>query len=189
MADAVIENPIGLANSLMSIVEACNLLDMDVMEGASASYKYYCPFGDINHLDGGRSKAFRIYEHTNSAYCWACSLYFTPVRLVAEDRDLSHLAAAAWIIEQKGYVPPDYEARWDALAGAQEPEPDRDGLTSALKLACRQISPEWGSRQFDEAVATKFQQCVGLLGKVVTDQDARNWLRISKQAMQKVLTR
>lgn len=181
-------NPFTLANERMTIIEACNELGMEIL-GHAGNMKFYCPFGDIYHMDGGRSKAFRVYEHTNSAYCFACQKAFTPVGLIAMDRDLTYREAAEWILEKTNYIPPDYELRWDAITAPVKEKADADGLAEALKLACRRMDPAFETRQFDERVAHKLQQCLGLLRKIETDEQAREWLAVSKLAMQKVLSR
>ena len=85
---------IDLANERITIIEACNMLGMDVHDFSIASLKVWCPFGHLYHSDGGTTKAMRIYPATNSAWCFACNLYFTPVKLIAMDRGIPDQQAA-----------------------------------------------------------------------------------------------
>lgn len=177
---------VAIANERMSIIEACNKLGMDVFEFSVASMKFYCPFGSLYHADEGRTKAMRIYPATNSAWCFACNLYFTPTRLLAMDRGITEQEAAESILDDTRYVAPDYESKWNALI-APVAAVDTDDLAEALKVACRRIAPDWEERQFEEAVATKLRQCLSLLRKVKTDEDATKWLSTTKQVMQRAL--
>lgn len=177
---------IQLANERMSIIDACNELGMDVFDFSIASLKTYCPFGHIAHDDEGRTKAFRIYPATNSAWCFACQAYYTPVKLIAMDKDISEEAAAQWILETTGYVAPDYQARWEAVTTPEETV-DTDALAETLKLRCRRLSRDWEERQFDEEVSKKLQLCLGLLRKVKTKEDSSKWLDIATTAMRTTL--
>ena len=178
MADSDIQ----IANERMSIVEACNELGMGVENFNLNSLKFYCPFGNVNHMDAGDSKAFRIYPATNSAWCFAGCGYFTPVKLIAMNGDMSEQEAAEKILETTGYVAPHYDAQWDALT-AETVRVNTEDLAEALKIACARMDKNWESRQFDDAVAKKLRACFTLLGKVHTEEDATQWLDKTKQIM------
>lgn len=173
---------IQLANERMTIIEACNSLGMDVMDFSIASLKVWCPFGHLYHADGGTTKAMRIYPATNSAWCFAGCGYFTPVKLIAMDKGITEQQAAESILESTNYVPPDYESRWNALLD-EKPAINTDDLTEALKIACSRMVPDWEERQFDEVVAHKLRQCLALLRKVRSEEDATKWLSTTKQIM------
>lgn len=177
---------IKLANELMGIIEACRFIDMQIGEFAIASVKTYCPFGELMHEDGGRGKAFRVYPATNSAYCFACGRPYRPVSLIATDRDIPEFAAADLILEEKGYVAPDYEARWDAVTEEKQVT-DVDSLASALKIACARMVLDWEDRQFDEHVASTLRKCLAASHKVTTEAEAREWLDKTKLVMSRVL--
>lgn len=177
---------IDLANENMTIIQACNLLGMDVNDFSIASLKVWCPFGQLYHSDGGSTKAMRIYPATNSAWCFAGCGYFTPVKLIAMDRGVTDQQAAELILERTNYVAPDYESRWQALVEAQ-PTIDKDDLAEALKVACARMTPDWEDRQFDEEVAQKLRQCLGLLPKVRSAEDATKWLSTTKKIMERTL--
>lgn len=172
-----------LANERMTIIEACNELGMDVMDFSISSLKVYCPFGNLYHSDGGTTKAMRIYPATNSAWCFAGCGYFTPTRMLAMDKGVPEQAAAEFILERTNYVAPDFEARWEAIS-TEKPVPNTDDLTEALKVACSRMVPDWEERQFEDEVAHKLRQCLALLRKVQSEEDAALWLSSTKKIMQ-----
>ncbi len=184
MADPSWER-IRLANEQMDIVAACIFIGMDDMIAARS--KTYCPFGELMHEDGGRSKAFRVYPETNSAYCFACIKAFRPCQLVATDRDITEAEAAEVILEEVGYVAPDVNSRWEA-AVAEKVVVDRDGLATALKTACARFDPDWSVRQFDDDIAEVLRKCIAASRNVSTDEEARKWLDTTKQVMKKALS-
>lgn len=177
------ESPIKLANELMTIYEACIEVGMGDVSGMA---KTYCPFGSVFHADGGRSRAFKVYPETNSSYCFACQKVYDPVGLIATEKDISYRAAAELILEMKAYVSPDYETRWDALT-QETVQVDVEALQDALRIACARMVPDWATRQFEDRVATKLTQCLGLARKVKNDEDGRKWLDMTKQAMRQAL--
>lgn len=175
-----------LANEKVSIVEVCNILGMEVFEGGN--FKFYCPFGHLFHKDGGASKAFKLYPESNSAYCFACPMYFTPTRLMGMDKSLEDEEAAEYLLQLVGYVPPTLDARWED-ARTVVVEIDTDGLSTALSLYCRRIDPDWETNQFEEPVATIFRKCIELTSRVRTDEDATLWLNQTKEVMRSHLAK
>jgi hypothetical protein len=177
------ESPIKIANSIMTMREACIEVGMGDVAGMA---KTYCPFGDMYHSDGGRTRAFKVFEADNSAFCFACGRRFDPVSLIAMERDIPFRKAAEWILEHKGYVAPDYNARWEALEAKQTPV-DYEALQSALKIACSRMIPDWAERQFEDRVAAKLAQCMAVSRKVSSNDEGRKWLDMSKTAMRQTL--
>lgn len=180
------ENPIALANDKVSISQALMMIGMDIPDYQYGSGKLYCPFGDLYHADGGTSKAFRVYPETNSAYCFACGEAFRPVSLLAKAKGISDADAAEGLLEAIGYVPPTIDSRWEALITTPQ-QIDREALSEALKLACSRMSPTWEVDQFDELIATRFRKCLELLSKVHTEEEATQWLTVTKAVMRKTL--
>ena len=185
MAEDVRER-IQLANSLMTITRACRFIGMQIGDFDVHSIKLYCPFGQDMHEDRGRGKAFRVYPDTNSAYCFACAMPYRPVSLVATDRGVTDAEAAEIILEEVGYVPQDYESRWDDIT-AKETLPDLEGLSQALMTACSRMSPDWEFRQLEPDVAATLRKCLEIRHSVHTEDEARKWLAGTKIAMQRVL--
>lgn len=173
-----------LANEATDILTVLGLIGMPVPEiSYLASMKLYCPFGDVSHADGGMSKAFRVYPETNSAYCFACALAFTPVSLLAMGKDISKEEAADFLLELAGVTEANSDERWAQLTAPEPVTINTAELAEALKLFCRRTIPNWEERQFEPAVAKLFQRCLGLLGSVRTPEDAEQWLAATKQAM------
>lgn len=182
----MLEDAIQIANERISITKACSMIGMDVDGHAAASMKMYCPFGEIYHQDGGISKSFRVYPDTNSAWCFAGCGFFNPVKLVAAYRDLPDPEAAEQILLETGYVPEDFESRWEA-AVADDFRVDTSALAQALALACRRLHPRWEQLQFDNEVSQRFNQCLSLLPKVRTSGDADLWLSRTRETMANTL--
>lgn len=177
---------IELANERMGIVAACNHIGMGLPDHLSSSMKVDCPFGSLYHLDGGTSRSMRVYAETNSAWCFAGCGYFTPVRLIADDKDISEQDAAEHILDITHYVPPDFESQWDALM-AEVPPVNTASLAEALKVACARMAHDWEELQFSSEVSSKLTACFALLPQLQTPEQAQKWLDVSKFVMQSVL--
>ena len=177
---------IKLANEHVSIIDACNMVGMELGDFTASSMKVYCPWGHVTHMDGGMSKSMRVYPETNSAFCFASCGYLTPVKMIALDRDVSEEEAAEILLTEINYVPPDYMSKWNALIAEQIPV-NTSALAEALKVACARMTEDWDDVQFDDEISTKLVQCLGLLPKVQTNEDADKWLDVSKIVMKTVL--
>lgn len=176
---------IQLANERMTIMDACNQIGI---VGAAYGYngKLYCPFGNLFHADGGVSKAFRIYPKDNTAFCFAGCGYFNPVKLIAKDKDLSELAAAEYILDFTGYVPPDIDSQWAGVTSTEE-NIDTSYLPEALKMFCTRIDPDWETSQFTPDIAHTLRKCLELTAQVHTSAEVTQWLRVTKQVMTKAI--
>ncbi len=179
---------VAIANDVVSIITTCNLAGMDLPEDVvyRRSTKLYCPFGEIYHSDQGVERAFRIYVDSNSAYCFACSMYFTPVRLVALAWDLDYVTAATELLDRVGYRPLTLAEAW-AKAAQREDPPDYTSLREALQTYCCRISPDWDRLQFAPVPASALTRCLDLLDRVHTEAEAREWLEGTKALMRMVL--
>lgn len=178
---------VAVANEVISIATVCRWLGVEVPDDPTRA-KLYCPFGEFNHSDGGREPAFRIYTDSNSAYCFACSESFTPVKMYARMTDNGNWKAVALILLAKiGYRGMDPELAW-RQAQQYQPEIDRSQLAEALKTYCRRSDPAWRTRQFDAFVAARLTRCLALLDLVRTEQDASLWLGACKLVMRQAIT-
>lgn len=177
---------VATANEVVAIATVLRWYAVEVSEESVRS-KLYCPFGEFNHSDGGRDRALRIYPDSNTAYCFACSEAFTPVKLYARmTDDGSWKSAAASLLGKVGYRGFDPDTVW-RQAVDYEPAIDRSQLGEALKTFCRRIEPRWPVRQFDHGVAAQLTRCLGLLDLVNTAGDAALWLARCKDVMQACL--
>lgn len=187
MAERTARETIQLANERMTITQACRFIGMDLGDFSFTSAKLYCPFGELMHEDGGRSKSFRVYSDTNSAYCFACVMAYRPVSLVAMDKDVPEVVAAEMILEETGYIAPDFMSRWEA-ATREEVRVDRDALEEALRTYCARIDPEWEFRQLDPEVVSVFRKCLEASRNVSNEEESRQWLDVTKKVMNKILS-
>lgn len=185
MANSVV----AVANEKVSIVTVLRMLGVELPDddiGLSRSRKVSCPFGQIYHSDHGVSPAMRIYPETNSAWCFSCSVYFTPVKLIAQGMDLGMVAAATRLLDHVGLKPVELAEAWKH-ASEYVPEPDRALMADALKTYCRRICSTWSERQFDSEVAATLTRCLAILDLVCTNDDVNLWLVKCKEAMRHVL--
>lgn len=144
--------------------------------------KSWCLFGHLAHPDGGLERALRIYEDTNSAYCFACAKAWRPVSLMAEVWDCTWAEAADRMCQMAGITEPTWQEKWEAL---QQPvPPDTARLGEALKAWCRRVrGPSWELEQTDAWFGVPLAACLGLLPLVTTDPEAREWLDGCKRIM------
>jgi len=177
------------ADQLVSIATACQIIGVDVPNGydTGRSLKLRCPFGEFYHRDGGVDPSFRIYPDTNSAYCFRCSAYYTPTRLLALKWDCSPTQAAAYLMEHIGAKPLTRAEAWAKAVEISQP-PATAQLADALKTFCARVHPTWEVDQFEPDIATVLVTCLELLDRVSTDTDAAAWLAACKTAMQNAFT-
>lgn len=182
-------NAVAVANEKVSIVTVCRLVGVELPDAVAAggrSKKVPCPFGEIYHSDGGVAPAMRIYPETNSAYCFSCAAFWTPVTLIAKAMDSDWHTAALRLLDHVGYKPLALAAQFQQ-ASSYEPELDLARLADALKTYCRRIDPSWSTRQFDPEVAALLTRCLGLLDLVTTSADVELWLDRCKTVMHRAL--
>lgn len=181
------------ANKRVSIFMVCALVGVEVSEGREgSSIKTYCPFGRFYHSDGGKEPAFRVYGETNSAYCFSCKKYYSPVSLYSSATDLSSRNAAEFLLEKIGYKKPTPEELWSS-AQPVEPEPDKSLLNKALRTYCERVcvgeGRDWHKDQFEPTISIILEKCLNLLDSVATSEDADFWMSGSKEIMSRVLRR
>jgi len=181
-------NVVAVANEQVSIVTVCQMLRMDLPDelGSRRSQKVECPFGETYHSDGGVSPAMRIYPETNSAYCFSCSAYYTPVSLAAKAMDTTRQAAALRLLDRVGVKPRDLAADWES-AKEYQPQPDKALMADALKTYCRRTSADWSQRQFEPDIARALNRCFALLELVKSGDDVGLWLASCKEFMHRAL--
>lgn len=178
---------IATANEAVSIFLVCDWIGMYVPEAAAgSSVKVRCPFGEFYHPDQGAEAAFRVYRDSNTAWCFACGQFFTPVSLAAAEwgRDADEVAAE--LLDRIGHRPVEPALAWQA-AVSYVPEIDKDSLGQALKLYAERIDPGWMDHQFDQQVQGALGKCLALLNAVRSGSDAVKWLSVCKQVMAREL--
>jgi hypothetical protein len=184
----VFGNVIDEANEHVSIITVCQMLGIELPDDLTFSrgIKVGCPFGALYHSDGGVAPAMRVYQETNSAYCFSCSAYFTPVNLTAQALDVDRRTAALNLLDRIGHRTADPLTVWEQ-ARKYEPDPDKALLADALKTYCRRIDSGWTTRQFEPKVATALTRCLSILDLVHSSEDVTLWLTRCKKAMTQVL--
>lgn len=176
-------NIISLADEKVPITTVLNMLGVEV---ADPRRKFCCPFGDVYHSDGGIAAAMRVYPDSNSAFCFSCSAYYTPVMLAARALEIPRRVAALHLLDRIGYRGLDLASAW-AQAKEHVPPVDKAMLADALKIYCRRVAPRWSSQQFEPAVSRLLIRCFDLLDLVRTPEDANLWLVRCKEAMSRGL--
>lgn len=180
------------ANAEVGILHVCRLIKMDVPDDVALgrSVRVYCPFGETAHKDGGEEPAFRIYPDSNSAWCFAEQVYFSPVRLYALSIGVDETEAARQLLESIGRAAITQDLS-QLEVSLPDPEPDLHSLADALKIYCARETArsgaEWELLQLDGPVAERLAQCFNLLSRVRTSEDAVQWLAATKQAMGELL--
>lgn len=174
------------ANEVVSIYLVCDKVGVEYATYMGDRAKLYCPFGAITHMDGGESRAFRIYEDTNSSYCFACSQYYTPVRLYSDYTDLSEEDAAEELLNEVGWKDETFEEKWESLTvpeGAYDPS----YLPEALHTYCARLDPDWVVTQMSEPHRSAITLCVRASRAVTSAKQADQWLVAAKEKMRKVI--
>jgi hypothetical protein len=182
---------ITIANEQIKIADVLTNLGIHVQVAGSngTSKKLHCPFGEVYHSDSGYEKTMRVFQKTNSAYCFRCNQSYDPVSLAAVVWDVSRQNAALRLLEASDFKPKSLEERWSDAVRVPTIAVDLLSLADALKVYCSGISPDWNVRQLDDQVGSKLNACLALLSAVKTDTDAVKWLEVCKQVMSKVLER
>lgn len=177
---------IDLANEKVSITDVLGWAGVYVPETFGRSVKVECPWGHLFHSDGGIDRSMRVYSESNSAFCFSCSVFYTPVRLHARANDIDEKTAAGDLLDHIGYRPPEPLDVWAEVTTVVTPKPDRTLLAEALKYFCARTIPQWHFRQLEQPWAGVLSRCLHLLDQVGTEQDAEHWLTTCKTVMGRV---
>lgn len=175
-----------VANDLVPIATACQLIGMEIPEIYGRSVKVRCPFGAVYHSDGGVDPAMRVYPDTNHAFCFAGCGAFSPVWLVRQAWGIDSQTAAAELLDRIGHKPVSLAQAWADVVSHEEP-PDTVLLAEALKTYCARVVPDWGNVQYRAPAGPLLNRCLRLLDLVNTDAEARVWLERCKLAMRSLL--
>lgn len=174
------------ANEVVSIYHVCDKVGIEYATYMGDKAKLYCPFGAITHMDGGEARAFRIYEDSNSAYCFACSQYYTPVKLYSDYSDLSEEDSAEELLNEVGWKEETFDERWDRL-NAPGDVYDPSYLPEALHTYCTRLDPDWVVTQMSEPYRSVVTLCVRASRAVTSAKQADQWLEAAKERMRKVI--
>lgn len=184
----MIKTTVDLANEYIAISQVLILLDVEVPESYSgSSWKSHCPFEDFYHIDRGRAKSLRVYYGTNSAYCFAGCGYMSPVSLYALKTGLSKVEAASLLLAKEGYELPSFDSEFTELL-KKETVINKASLREALQVFCKRVvGLQWSTKQFENSVIKGIDNCLTLLARVESSEEAQQWLNLSKKYMKKIL--
>lgn len=149
----------------------------------TGSLKVHCPFGPVYHADGGAEPALRVYPGPNNAWCFACSEFYTPVRICALAWGMPYDQVAVELLRRAGHKPVTYAQHWQSVLAPQA-DLGREDLAEALRCWLAERFPDWADLQFQPAVARYLARCLGLLESVSTPADCGKWLEGCKQVME-----
>ena len=180
------ESIVSLANRMVPMTTACREVGLRVHERVrETGTRLHCPFEEFAHPDGGRDPAFRVWA--DHGFCFACWEYYSPVKLYAQVKDVTQEQAAVRLLDLIGYKPASYAHHWRSVAGP--PPLDLSAVAQALRNFCDGYCDRWQEWQLEPYVAEYLSRCLGLLGAVTAETDARAWLAQAKQVMTTVLDR
>ncbi len=171
---------IAVANEQVPIAVACRMAGVSVVGDAGRPTKVHCPFGAL-HSDGGIDKAMRVYTDTNSAWCFSCTTFYTPVKIFAQARELDYRTAATVLLDHIGYRPLSLADQF--AAAERSAQPDTAQLADALKIYCQRVIPGWRGRQYNADESALLARCLALLDRVRSDTEAQLWLNTTKSIM------
>ena len=159
-------NVIAQARSQVPIVAVLRELgvDIDAAPEEGVNRRVYCPFGELNHEDGGRERQMRVYVD-NSAWCFECNQRYDPVSLVAINESCRYSDAATRLLDRMG--------------GASDPAvsvlPDvHAGLVAALGV--------WADAHGVDRTHPAYAVVLGTVDGVGTE-DAVRWIEQAKRAL------
>ena len=174
---------VSIANRVVPMPVACRAAGLRVPDvHRDSGSKLYCPWGQVSHPDGGRDPAFRVWS--DHAWCFACTEWFSPVKLASQVWEVSYDQAAARLLDVVGYKPGDYAHLW--LEVAQPPALDHSAVAQALRNYCGSLAPQ--DKMLEPEVAEYMARCLGFLTQVNYVAGAAQWLSLAKAVMEKVLT-
>ena len=175
------------ANEVVSIYAVCDKAGIDYSSYLGSRAKLFCPFGSITHMDGGATRAFRIYEESNTAYCFACSQAYDPVGLYCAITDLSRHDAAEELLAETGWKEETFEEKWARLAEKDETAFDNSYLPEALANYCGRLEPDWVIKQLEEPYSSALAKCNAIARLVSSQEQAMSWLDSSKAYMKGII--
>lgn len=187
-------DPVVLASSIPVIRVLKDLFNVSVPEGLGyRSWKTYCPLG-WEHPDGGVDKGFRVYEQTNSAFCFVQHGQMGPVRLAQMRWGGKQIVAARRLLEmyqlgQKRHWRQRYEEVLNEREIRQEISPAY--VVEALRMALDAI-PGYTARQYESKFVSlmeiELEALDELLGRHPSDAEIRQWYYETKDRLVRTIT-
>lgn len=177
------QNPrIELANLSVPIVKLLkDLWGVFVPEGMGfRSWKTFCPLG-WEHPDGGIDKGFRVYESTNSSYCFVMHGSLTPVRLAQIKWGGSQDRSARRLLELYGLGRRPWRERYEELLELYERSKSpaiQSNVVEALQVRLSS-EPSYWRLQFEASVIKEMEHQLELLDELFdrkpSEEQIREW--------------
>jgi hypothetical protein len=183
------DSPAVAAALLVPIGQILTELGVEVPEGLGLqSWKTWCPFGG-EHPDSGSQRDMRVYESSNSVYCFRMHGYMTSVRLISIRYGMSAEQAARHILSTRGGIPTkSWRARRDELlaerAAPTEPPVSIASVVEALSVSMNR-EPGWASKQYDGAVLAVMDEVLAELDSVTEGdlEQLREWYDAARRRL------
>lgn len=181
------DDPVAVCDERVDLVLVLTQLGVEISHPPEGtSLKVFCPFSFL-HEDGGAAPALRVYS-TNTAFCFAEDLFFTPSSLAAVARDVTRREAAEQLLEEAG-IPSssDYRERFEQVVRqAEAPLPDIGSLQQALRASVA-LHPQYRARQYDPDVLQAWDAYLQLAARVGDEAKARSWLSTCRSHLIRLL--
>ena len=187
-------DPVVQANRIPIIRVLSDLWNVHVPEGMGhRSWKTFCPLG-WEHPDGGIDKGFRVYEQSNTAYCFVMHGSLTPVRLAQMKWGGKQFRVAYRLMEQYGVGKRHWKDRYEDVLRELDARADgsRNGAVyvEALQLGLSNIA-NYTRLQFEPEIVRALERELTDLDELVaghpTDDQIRGWYRKAIDKMNAVV--
>jgi hypothetical protein len=174
---------VDMANRDVSVLKVLkDLWQVYVPEGMGhKSWKTFCPLG-WEHPDGGVDKGFRVYEATNTAYCFVMHGSLSPVRLAQIKWGGSNDKAARRLLEMYGLGRRPWRERYEELLEQYERSQQpgiQSNIVEALQVRLSTESNYW-ALQYEPSVIEAMERELEELDVLFTgghpsDEQVRAW--------------
>jgi len=157
-------NVIAQARAQVPIVAVLRELgvEIDAAPEEGVNRRVYCPFGELNHEDGGRERQMRVYVD-NSAWCFECNQRYDPVSLIAINESCHYSDAATRLLDRMGGAPDSTVSVMPSV---------RAGVVAALGV--------WADAHGVDRTAARYGDVLRSLDALESEDQARPWLTRAK---------
>ena len=189
------DDPLVVANNIPVIRVLRDLWSVQVPEGLGhRSWKTYCPLG-WEHPDGGVSKGFRVYEQTNTSYCFVMHGSLTPIRLAQIRWGGPQRRAARRLLEVYQLGRRHWRERYQEVLYEREMRERASSsaayVVEALRMALTAV-PGYEERQYEPRVVELVEAELEALDEMMrtnpSDKILRDWYYQTKEQLVSKIT-